>query len=66
MNRLDSKKRAQILAALVEGTSIRAIVRMLGVSKNTVAKLLLEAGAACAVYQDKHLRNLKCERVQMR
>ena len=37
---------------------------MLGVSKNTVAKLLLEAGAACAVYQDKHLRNLNCERVQ--
>lgn len=64
MNRLDSKKRGQIIAALVEGTSIRAIVRMLGVSKNTVAKLLLETGAACAIYQDKMLRNLKCERVQ--
>jgi IS1 family transposase len=37
---------------------------MLGVSKNTVAKLLLEVGAACAVYQDKALRNLNCKRVQ--
>jgi len=64
MNRLDSSKRAQIVAALVEGTSIRAIVRMLGVSKNTVAKLLLEVGAACAIYQDKHLHNLACKRVQ--
>lgn len=64
MNRLDSKRRGQIIAALVEGTSIRAIVRMLGVSKNTVAKLLLEVGAACVVYQDKALRNLNCERVQ--
>ena len=64
MNRLDSSKRAQIVSALVEGTSIRAIVRMFGVSKNTVAKLLLEVGAACAIYQDKHLRNLTCKRVQ--
>lgn len=64
MNRLDSTRRAQILAALVEGTSIRSIVRMLGVSKNTIAKLLLEAGAACAVYQDKELRNLTVTKVQ--
>src|SRR6266550_3122827 len=64
MNRLDSTKRGQIIAALVEGTSIRAIVRMLGISKNTVAKLLLEVGAACTVYQDKALRNLPCKRIQ--
>jgi IS1 family transposase len=56
--------RAQIIAALVEGASIRAITRMVGVSKNTVAKLLLEVGAACAVYQDKALRNLPCKRIQ--
>jgi len=64
MNRLDSSIRAQIIAALVEGASIRAITRMVGISKNTVAKLLLEVGAACAVYQDKALRNLPCKRIQ--
>jgi IS1 family transposase len=37
---------------------------MTGVAKNTVTKLLLEAGAACAEYQDKALRNLTCQRVQ--
>jgi IS1 family transposase len=64
MNRLDSAKRAQVIAALVEGNSIRAVVRMTGVAKNTVADLLVDAGTACAEYQDKALRNLSCRRVQ--
>jgi IS1 family transposase len=65
MNKLDRKTRAQILHLLCEGQSIRAITRLTGCSKNTVAKLLVEAGHACAAYQDKHLRNLTCQRVQM-
>jgi IS1 family transposase len=65
MNKLDTAKRAQIVAALVEGCSIRATVRMTGASKNTIAKLLVELGAACADYLDKHLVNLPCKRVQV-
>jgi IS1 family transposase len=64
MNKLDVKKRAQILACLVEGNSIRATVRMTGAAKNTVVKLLADVGAACAAYQDKTLRNLPCKRLQ--
>lgn len=64
MNKLDIKKRARILACLVEGNSIRATVRMTGAAKNTVVKLLADVGAACAAYQDKTLRNLPCERIQ--
>jgi IS1 family transposase len=64
MNKLDLKTRARVLACLVEGNSIRATVRMTGVAKNTVAKLLADVGAACAAYQDKALRNLPCKRVQ--
>jgi IS1 family transposase len=64
MNSLDNKKRAQVVAALVEGNSIRATVRMTGVAKNTIVKLLADLGAACAEYQDKAFRNLKCERIQ--
>jgi IS1 family transposase len=37
---------------------------MTGVAKNTVAKLLVDLGAACAVYQDETLRNLPCRRIQ--
>jgi IS1 family transposase len=65
MNKLDRKTRAQILHLLCEGQSIRAVTRLTGGSKNTVAKLLVEAGHACAAYQDKALRNLPCKRVQM-
>jgi IS1 family transposase len=65
MNRLDRKTRAQILHLLCEGQSIRAVTRLTGCSKNTVAKLLVETGHACAAYQDKALRNLPCKRVQM-
>jgi IS1 family transposase len=65
MNKLSSEDRAKIVACLVEGNSIRATVRMTGASKNTIAKLLRELGAACSAYQDKTFRNLKCKRVQV-
>lgn len=64
MNQLDTGKRAQIVRCLVEGNSIRATVRMTGAAKNTVAKLLVELGQACAEYQDAHLRDLVTETVQ--
>ena len=64
MNRLPAKKRAQILGALVEGTSLRATSRMVGVSINTVTKLLVDVGTACAKYQDKALHDLRCQRSQ--
>jgi IS1 family transposase len=64
MNKLNKDKRAAVLASLVEGNSIRSTVRMTGVAKNTVTKLLVEAGAACATYQDKVLRDLQCKKIQ--
>src|ERR1700722_9453270 len=64
MNKLDPKKQAQVVSALVEGNSVRATVRMTGVAKNTIAKLLVELGAACSDYMDQNFRNLKCERIQ--
>jgi IS1 family transposase len=64
MNRLTTEKRAQIISALVEGNSIRATVRMTGAAKNTVTKLLVDLGAACAEYQDKAFRELPCRTIQ--
>jgi len=65
MNRLTSKQREQVISALVEGCSIRSTVRMTGVCKKTVMRLLVEVGAVCADYQDKVFQNLKCERMQV-
>lgn len=64
MNKLDTKRRAQVVAALVEGNSVRATCRMTGVAKGTVLKLLSDLGRACARYQDEKLRNLPCKRIQ--
>jgi IS1 family transposase len=64
MNRLDIHKRAQVLRALVEGNSIRATVRMTGVAKNTVTKLLVDLGQACVAFHDKNVRNVPARRVQ--
>ncbi len=64
MNKLDTAKRVAVVSALVEGCSIRSIVRMTGVSKNTITKLLVELGAACSEYLDTHLVNLNSKRIQ--
>lgn len=64
MNRMPLSKRAQILGLLVEGMSLRAASRIADCSINTVTKLLVDVGTACAAYQDEALRNLPCKRVQ--
>lgn len=64
MNQLSTAKRAQIVAALVEGNSIRATCRATGAAKNTVVKLLRDLGAACEDYQDRSMRNLPCRRIE--
>ncbi|MEK6601370.1 MAG: IS1 family transposase [Candidatus Binatota bacterium] len=64
MNKLNKEKQKQVVVALVEGASINSVVRMTGVSKPTILKLLADLGTACAKYQDEKLRNLKCRRVQ--
>jgi IS1 family transposase len=65
MNRLRPAQRAAVVKALVDGNSIRATVRLTGVAKNTVTKLLLELGEACAKFQSTALVGLNCKRVQV-
>ncbi len=60
MNKLTDGKRAQVIACICEGNSIRSTVRITGVAKNTVTKLVVELGAKCIRYQDQVFRNLKC------
>jgi len=64
MNRLSIERRARIIGCLVEGNSLLATARITDSAKNTVVKLLVDIGQACAEYQDKVLRNLKCTRLQ--
>ena len=65
MNRLDSTTRSQVIHSLIEGCSIRATVRMTGVAKKTIMRLLIEVGEVCADYQDHVFRNLQSKRLQL-
>jgi len=65
MNQLTTDKRAQIVACLVEGNSIRATCRMTGAAKNTVVRLLVELGGACECFHDLTMNGLTCKRVQV-
>src|SRR5689334_18403124 len=65
MNRLPIPRRVAILKALTEGCSMRGTARMVGVSINTVVKMLIDAGKACARYQHEVMRNLPCKRLQL-
>src|SRR6185503_19104516 len=64
MNRLPMSKRVAVVSALVEGNSLRSTCRMTGVAMNTVLKLLLDLGEACATLHDSRVCNLKSERIQ--
>ena len=47
MNRLSPEGRTSVIRCLIEGCSIRSTVRMTGVAKKTVMRLLGEVGMAC-------------------
>src|SRR5262249_50277025 len=64
MNKLSVGQRSQILGMLCEGMSMRAVSRLADVSINTVSKLLIDAGLACARFQDEGVRNVHAKLVQ--
>jgi IS1 family transposase len=65
MNRLKTDQRAQVVNCLIEGCSLRSTVRLTGVAKKTVSRILVEVGEACAAYHDKIMRNLACKVIQV-
>lgn len=64
MNTLTQGERVRVVAALVEGNSIRSTSRMTGIARNTVTKLLVDLGTACMKFHDANVRNVKVRRLQ--
>jgi len=64
MNKLSTEERVRVIAALVEGSSINSTVRMTGISKPTILKLLADLGKACKAFHDEHVVNVAAKRVQ--
>ncbi len=65
MNQLNAAKRVQVIKCLTEGCSIRSTVRMTGVGKNTIARLLVDMGTLCAEMHDQVATNLNSLVVQV-
>jgi len=65
MNKLSTVERAKVVNCLIEGCSLRSTVRLTGVAKKTVSRILVEVGQACATYHDKIMRNLPCKVIQV-
>ncbi|MGJ0397223.1 MAG: IS1 family transposase [Methylocystis sp.] len=65
MNKLDTKTRAQMLAMLCEGASMRSVSRLTDTSINTVSKLLVDTGRFCAGFHDAKVRGVAAKRVQV-
>ena len=64
MNKMPLKTRALILNMLCEGQSMRATARLAEVSFNTVAKLLIDGGKACAELHDELVQGVTASRIQ--
>ena len=62
---LSMEKKTAVIAALVEGVSVRATSRMTGVAKGTILRLLEDVGTACAAFHDRTVRNVAAKRVQV-
>jgi IS1 family transposase len=64
MNVLSLTDRRRVIAAIVEGNSLRSTSRMTGIARNTITKLLVDIGAACADFHDKHVHGIRVRRLQ--
>src|SRR5580698_2275027 len=64
MNYMGNAERAQVIRCLIDGCSIRATLRLTGVAKNTVTKLLVQMGCASADFHHRNVRGVKVRRLQ--
>ena len=65
MNTLPLDKQIQVISALTEGVSIRATERLTGVHRDTVMRLGVRVGEACAALHDQTMRGLNIGRIEL-
>jgi hypothetical protein len=65
MNKLSSDEQVRVIAALVEGNSIRSVERMTGIHRDTIMRLMVRIGDGCDRLMDSLMQGLTCERLQL-
>ncbi|MCC6320384.1 MAG: IS1 family transposase [Phycisphaerales bacterium] len=64
MPRLAREQRIQVIRALCEGCSVNSTVRMTGIAKTSILRLLVDMGRVCMNHEDTKLRGLFCETIE--
>ncbi len=64
-NNLATETKIQIVSNLAEGSSIRSIERITGVHRDTIMRLGVRVGEACATVLDNKMRNLNSVDIQV-
>jgi IS1 family transposase len=65
MNILKTDKQEMAIAALVEGSSIRSVERMIGIHRDTIMRLMVRVGQNCEKILDATMNNLTCKNIQV-
>ncbi|HXC55166.1 MAG TPA: IS1 family transposase [Rhizomicrobium sp.] len=65
MNVLPADKQTAIIAALVEGCSIRAVERLTQVHRDTICRLGVRVGEGCLKLHSATMRNLHVNRIEL-
>ena len=65
MNKLKGTEQATVIAALVEGNSIRSVERMTGTHRDTIMRPMVRVADGCDRLLDEMLRGLTCPRLQL-
>jgi transposase-like protein/IS1 family transposase len=63
--KIDPKRAAFALNLLLEGMSVRATSRMTGLDKNTILRLMVQAGEQCQQFLADTMRNVKATDIQV-
>lgn len=64
-NILKTEKKVQVVSMLAEGSSMASIARITGIHPDTIMRLAVRIGQACAKIQDEKMRGLTCKQIQV-
>lgn len=65
MNVLSRDKQIEVIAALCDGLGVRAVSRITGVNRGTVASLALRVGRGCAELHDRMMVGIRTNRLEL-
>ena len=64
-NNLKLEKKVAAISMLVEGLSVRSTERVTGVHRDTILRLMVRVGEACATFSNDTLHDLDCKRIEI-